>query len=80
MSMYCPMKFNSKTLDANGDLLNNVARCEEAECAWWIPATGSCAIVAISWHLNTVAENIGLLNDNLVEAGNAIMEEIKKGE
>jgi len=33
--MYCPLKFNSKTLDADGNIKNEACHCEGTDCAWW---------------------------------------------
>jgi len=54
--MFCPMKFNSKTLDADGAFRTDQCHCEESDCAWWVvPYTtevlrteGMCAIEMIA--------------------------------
>lgn len=42
--MFCPMKFNSNTLDGMGDCLLDTCRCDEEQCAWWEGNTGECMV------------------------------------
>jgi len=40
----CPMKFNSKTLEADGFVKKETCICDEEMCSWWRPATSMCAV------------------------------------
>ncbi|MCD6489490.1 MAG: hypothetical protein J7K20_02030 [Thermodesulfobacterium sp.] len=51
----CPLKFNSKTLDADGNVKEECCKCEKEYCAWWIKEyvgegkhKGYCAIKLIA--------------------------------
>jgi hypothetical protein len=33
--MLCPLKFNAKTLDADGEIKENQCSCEKEKCGWW---------------------------------------------
>lgn len=43
--MYCPMKFNSNTLDIDGTLREKACQCEQSDCAFWEINTATCGIV-----------------------------------
>jgi len=53
--MYCPRKFNSKTLDANGSVKVTTCQCEKEECAWWIRKVGLCAYTDIALSLTAMS-------------------------
>ena len=40
----CPLKFNSKTLEADGFVKKESCLCDEEHCAWWRPGTSMCAV------------------------------------
>ena len=40
----CPLKFNSKTLEADGFVKKESCLCDEDHCAWWRPGTSMCAV------------------------------------
>jgi hypothetical protein len=42
--MHCPLKFNSKTIDADGACKDNQCQCEREECELWEHLTGSCSL------------------------------------
>lgn len=42
--LICPMKFNSKTLEADGFVKKETCLCDEEGCAWWRPEPSMCAI------------------------------------
>ena len=42
--MYCPFKFNEKTLDADGYPKKDACQCEKQGCELWEPFTGTCAL------------------------------------
>lgn len=41
----CPMKFNGKTLEADGYVKKDSCQCDEENCAWWKPETNQCAVL-----------------------------------
>jgi hypothetical protein len=43
----CPMKFNSKTLEADGFVKKETCICDEEACSWWRPATNMCAVASL---------------------------------
>lgn len=45
--MNCPMKFNSKTLEADGFVKKESCQCDEESCSWWRPATNMCAVSSL---------------------------------
>lgn len=40
----CPMKFNSKTLEADGYVKKESCLCDEEACSWWRTDTNLCAV------------------------------------
>jgi hypothetical protein len=49
MKKFCPLKFNWKTLDKDGNPFHlNACLCEEKECAWWEENRGTCAVKTIA--------------------------------
>ncbi len=44
----CPMKFNSNTLDRDGEHSTVTCLCEQDRCAWFDQATQSCAVPLIA--------------------------------
>ena len=42
--LICPMKFSSKTLEADGFIKKETCLCDEENCAWWRPATNLCSV------------------------------------
>jgi len=43
--MYCPFKFNERTLDADGYPKDDACQCHREECALWERFTGTCALL-----------------------------------
>jgi len=46
--LHCPLKFNSKTLDSDGELLVDQCLCEQGACAFWEPITGTCSVATVA--------------------------------
>ncbi len=47
--MYCPLKFNSSTLNAYGNCYYlDACQCEEAFCMVWDPVFGTCSLITIA--------------------------------
>ena len=42
--MFCPRKFNAKTLSVNGYAPMGGCTCERSACEWWIERFGRCCI------------------------------------
>ena len=42
--LICPMKFSTKTLEADGFVKKETCLCDEENCAWWRPATNLCSV------------------------------------
>ena len=49
MKKHCPFKFNSNTLDVDGEFHSESCICEKNRCAFWDENLGMCAIKGISW-------------------------------
>ena len=45
-SKICPLKFNSKTLDAAGYCARGECECDKDDCAWWLDTLGVCGVIA----------------------------------
>ena len=45
---YCPLKFNSKTIEADGVVKKLTCECEEGKCGWWLANTKCCAIYKVA--------------------------------
>ncbi|MBN1375707.1 MAG: hypothetical protein JXA01_06100 [Dehalococcoidia bacterium] len=43
-TLNCPMKFNGRTLEADGFVKKETCLCDEEACAWWRPELSMCAI------------------------------------
>ena len=48
----CPMKFNSKTLEADGFVKRDCCQCDEENCAWWRASTNNCAVLNLVESVN----------------------------
>ncbi len=42
--LICPMKFSSRTLEADGFVKKETCLCDEENCSWWRPATDLCSV------------------------------------
>lgn len=61
--MICPLKFNSNTLDEDGNLVGTalgVCQCEIEGCAWWSGKDEKCAILDISSSLDEITIKFAL--------------------
>lgn len=47
--MICPLKFNSNTIDADGNSRSHSCLCELQDCAWWNEYFGKCSIAIDSY-------------------------------
>jgi hypothetical protein len=56
----CPLKFNSKTLEADGFVKKETCLCDEGGCAWWRPATDMCAVNNLIEVMNKLELTAGL--------------------
>ena len=58
--MFCPLKFNANTLDTKDGYTMKVGdcKCEEENCAWWVPAEGCCAVHITAWKLTNIERKI----------------------
>jgi len=65
--MICPLKFNSETLDLDGNIYLpkdhgvSICKCEEKKCAWWDIREGRCAILEISDSIYAIEH--GMVNE-----------------
>jgi len=61
----CPLKFNSNTLDKDGEHLKDTCRCEEEDCALWESHTGTCALLTEACILDfrEILKDRGGIND-----------------
>ena len=56
----CPMKFNSKTLEADGFIKKETCLCDEEACSWWRPSTNMCAVTNLIEVMNKLELAAGL--------------------
>jgi len=64
--VYCPLKFNSATLDLTGATSTVSCQCEQEQCAWWKRYTvegqpalnGRCCIPELERVLSRIARNV----------------------
>lgn len=56
----CPMKFNSKTLEADGFIKKETCLCDEQNCAWWRPNTELCAVANLIEVMNKMELTAGM--------------------
>ncbi len=56
----CPLKFNSKTLEADGFVKKESCLCDEDHCAWWRPGTSMCAVNNLIEVMNKLELTAGL--------------------
>jgi hypothetical protein len=56
----CPMKFNSKTLEADGYVKKESCQCDEENCGWWRPVTNQCAVISLVEIVNKMELVAGL--------------------
>lgn len=56
--MYCPMKFNSNTLDKTGYTENESCQCEKEYCAFWNENVERCAILSINYSLISIKQSL----------------------
>lgn len=47
--MICPLKFNSNTIDADGNLQENQCQCEREDCELWEANTGTCSLHTLAY-------------------------------
>jgi len=45
---YCPLKFNSKTIEADGVVGKLTCECEEEKCSWWLANAKCCGIARVA--------------------------------
>jgi len=56
----CPLKFTSKTLEADGFVKKETCLCDEDGCAWWRPTTSMCAVNNLIEVMNKLELTAGL--------------------
>lgn len=56
----CPMKFNSKTLEADGFVKKETCICDEESCSWWRPSTNLCAVTNLIEVMNKMELTAGM--------------------
>jgi hypothetical protein len=56
----CPLKFTSKTLEADGFVKKETCLCDEEGCAWWWPTTNMCAVNNLIEVMNKLELTAGL--------------------
>jgi hypothetical protein len=56
----CPMKFNSKTLEADGFVKKDSCQCDEENCAWWRASTNLCSVLNLVESINRLELMAGL--------------------
>lgn len=60
---YCPLKFNSKTIEADGVVRKMTCECEEEKCGWWLANAKSCAVSRVAQGVDSalVMQKLGKL-------------------
>lgn len=58
--MNCPMKFNEKTLEADGFVKKETCMCDEENCSWWRPGTNLCAVANLIEVMNKMELTAGM--------------------
>ena len=56
--MYCPMKFNSSTLGAEGTPQRSGCQCEEERCSWFNTVLVVCSIRGLNDELWALKEGL----------------------
>jgi hypothetical protein len=54
------MKFNSKSLEADGFVKKETCLCDEEACSWWRPSTNMCAVTNLIEVMNKLELAAGL--------------------
>ena len=49
--MFCPMKFDARTLEVDTYKPALPLECNEARCAWWDHLSGWCSVKSIAVHM-----------------------------
>lgn len=64
---YCPNKFNSKTVDAEGSVRGNVCQCEREECALWDTGFQVCGLSRVPIRITDSFIDVQLKKEEIEE-------------
>ncbi len=61
--MKCPLVFSSN-LTGMGEQRFVFGDCLQAECAWWLPKDGRCAVLSLALDLSYIESNVQRIGDH----------------